>query len=213
MFSSCDETKTLGMPVLSSVVGTSDLENALTHTPGGWKLIAAVLERTEPPNEHDNGGDGDGQPLAGEWAALLIQHLVKSVGYEQLYNGLSQIVSSDALACAAAGNAAAASDSTFFAAGSAANDASRAGRGNGGGPVVVRRGDVAKLVLVKWTWGVVLDALARVDGGGDGGVKMSVLAPQTVDFVADRCVLSSIVHVCVCVCVCVCCHAKPHVFT
>lgn len=190
------------MPILSSVAATPELEELLMSTPDGWKLVATVLERTEPLGDHDDdddgsggGGGGGGHRLTGEWAPLLIQHLVKSTRYEKLYNGLSQIVTSDAVACADAGNAAAAAntiatDQTARDVGHGDGTAGQVGqpakqRGSVGDLAAeVRRGEVAKLALVKWTWGIVLDALSQMDGESE--IITPVLAPTTVDFIAER---------------------------
>lgn len=64
--------------------------------------MALILERSEPADGSTDGDNPVGatrssprhEGSALEWAVILIQHCIRSACYEELYNGLGQIVAS-----------------------------------------------------------------------------------------------------------------------
>ena len=59
------------MAVYNCVVGSDARTTDLASCPGGWRLATVIIERFEAIPDAE-------KPAAGEWAAMLMQHIAKS---------------------------------------------------------------------------------------------------------------------------------------
>ena len=79
------------MALFNCVVGSDSRTADLASRPGGWRLATVVIQRFEAIPDAE-------KPVAGEWAAMLMQHVAKSNHFVALYGGMAQVVSTDGMA-------------------------------------------------------------------------------------------------------------------